>query len=263
MFPNYFAPINYSQNVYQGYTPVSQPIHVNSQYTTQQQYQTNKTNNFTQNYWQYQNYCGINNQIYLNQEMYNNLQFGKSLLNEFSVQYPYLESYTMTDALARKMQKINPNSPETMQTKTKSDILFKKMINILEQRPNYKSITFDEYLNIIKNEFRNENHGNCGERAYIVYDKLNKLGIKNHAIIEIEGKENYNSHVFNVVGISPNADINRPETWGNSAIIIDTWANKSCTVKEGLAFYYDFLEYGQDNPMNFKKLDINEIFKNK
>ena len=260
MYINSYNPVIHTQYYYGPFTPISNPMDIAHQ-PIMYQYHTNESVNFTNNYWQYQNYCGSNNQIYHNQELFNNTRFGHSILNDFKTQFPYLESYTMTDTLARKMAKTNPNSPTTIQMKTKSDILFKKMIGLLEKRPDYKSITFDEYLNIVKNEFRNENHGNCGERAYLVYDKLNKLGLKNHAIIEISGKQNYNAHVFNVIGLAPTAIINRPETWGNSAVVIDTWANKCCKVNDALAFYYDFLEYGQDNPMQFKKLDVNKIFK--
>lgn len=260
MYINSFNAAIHTQYNNRYFTPVSNSVKMENQPMIYQ-YRTNGNTNSVNNFWQYQNYYGMNNQIYYNQELINNTQLGYSILNDFKIQFPCLESYTMTDALARKMKKTNPNSLVTIQMKTKSDILFKKMIGLLEKRPDYKSITFDEYLNIVKNEFRNENHGNCGERAYLVYDKLNKLGLKNHTIVEIGGKENYNSHVFNVIGLAPNAIINRPETWGNSAIVIDTWANKCCKPNEALAFYHDFLEYGQDNPMQFKILDVKKIFK--
>ena len=254
----------YIQNPnYQTSCNMSQPVVSGNASNTYSQTQTAQQFPATQ-ILQYQNQQGINN-LYglnsINDNIHYNLSLGNKLLNEFNTEYPNLESFTMCETLAKKMEKEKPKSLETSLMKVKADRYFKLMIGLLEKRPDQQNQTFDEYINMVKKEFKESNHGNCGERAYIIHDKLNKMGIKNQAVIEISGNKASNGHVFNVIGLAPNAIKEKPETWGENAIIVDAWANKVFQPQEGLAFYTDFLGYSQDNPMKFENLDVNQIFK--
>ncbi len=246
-----FSPISYNQHYYPQAQPVSNPMLQNP---TQAYY---PNNNFANNYWQYQNVNGYNNipNIHYANSLGNNFAIANTLLNGFNMEFPNLESYTMTDTLARKAQQTNPNSPQTIAIKEQSDFLFKKMINILNNRPkDQENMHFSEYINMVVQEFKTHHHGNCGERAYILCDKLNKMGIKNHATIQIEGKENYQSHVFNVIGLAPDADVTKPETWGPNAVVVDAWANRILQPQDAINFYRDFFDYDTNTKMNFEEL---------
>ncbi len=191
----------------------------------------------------------------------NNIKLAESLLNEFNSQYPNLESFTMSELRSIKAQKYNPHSIQTTVLKGIADRDFEKMISYLNKRPDQRLMTFDEYLAMIKQEFATYNMGNCGERAYILHDRLNKTGIKNQAVIEISGNKNYNNHVFNVIGLAPDAVFNKPETWGPDAIVVDAWSNRIMKPQEAFNFYNHFFEYGQNNPMKVDNLDITKLFK--
>ena len=132
MYINSFNPAIQTNYRYGNFIPISSSVNVQSQPIT---YQNQTNTKFINNYWQYQNYCGLNNQIYYNQELLNNSKLGHSILNDFKNQFPYLESYTMTDTLARKMEKTHPNSPTTSLMKTKSNMLFKKNDWIIRKTP--------------------------------------------------------------------------------------------------------------------------------
>lgn len=221
--------------------------------------------NFANTYWQYQNASFVNNSIPINQSFYelsNNMRLGQALINDFNTQYPNLESFTMSELLAKKQERINPDSLLTQLMKNKADRNFETMIECLNKRPEQKDITFDEYIAMIKKEFKDCNMGNCGERAYMLLDKLNKMGLKNHAVIEIGGNKASNSHVFNVIGLAPNAVYNKPQTWGQNAVVVDAWSNKIMKPAEAFNFYHNFFEYGPNNPMTVEHLDITKLFKN-
>jgi len=214
--------------------------------------------NFEDDYWKYQNTCALNNRISINQN--SNYNTGKFVMNEFYKKYPNLNSFTMTETIVKKLENNNANPYVIQKMKEQADINFKTMIEILDKRPDFKDITFEQYINMIENEFQQYNHANCGERAYYLHNLMNQKGIDN-TIIEISGNSASNSHVFNVIGLDKNADINNPETWGENAIVVDVWAKKLTSAKSAIEYYKDFLGYDENNPMQFKKLDTNEIFK--
>ncbi len=236
---------------------VQQPQRVSNPIQSYSSTVYNPSNDFANNYWQYQNVNAYNNMqnIHYSNSLGNNFAIAQTLLNGFNMEFPNLESYTMADAMYRNLEKTNPNSPQALAMKQQSDVLFDKMIKILDSRTKDQSdMHFSEYINMVVKEFRTHHHGNCGERAYILCDKLNKMGIKNHATIQIDGKKNYNSHVFNVIGLAENANPSKPETWGPNAVVVDAWSNRIFKPQDAFAFYNDFLCYGNDNPMKIKEL---------
>ncbi len=217
---------------------------------------------FERDYWKYQTACAINNQVIINRNNNdnNNYNIGRNVMNEFYQKYPNLRSFTMAETLAKNAERNNSNPYITQILKNQADKDFNTMIEILEKRPDNKNITFEEYINMIEKEFQEYRFANCGERAYYLHNQMNQKGI-NNKVIEIGGNSAENSHVFNVIGLDKNADINNPETWGENAVVIDVWTNKLCSPKEALAFYKDFLNYGENNPMQIKELDTDKIFK--
>ena len=214
--------------------------------------------NFENDYFKYQNAVGLNNQAFINTNK--NYNIGRNVMNEFYEKYPKLDSFTMSETIYKGFERNNANSYLREKAKAKADKDFNTMIGILEKRPDNKDVTFNQYINIIEKEFDEYNFANCGERAYYLHNEMNKKGIDN-TIIEIGVKSASNSHVFNVIGLDKNADITNPETWGENALVVDVWANKLLPPKEAVAYYKEFLNYGENNPMEFEKLDVNKIFK--
>ncbi|HSA07169.1 MAG TPA: hypothetical protein P5556_08305 [Candidatus Gastranaerophilales bacterium] len=70
--------------------------------------------------------------------------------------------------------------------------------------------------------------GNCGEQADIMQYELLQKGLKAKQISFCIKNQTIprkcNDHVFVVVDLAEKAKINKPETWGTKAIIVDPWS---------------------------------------
>jgi hypothetical protein len=61
--------------------------------------------------------------------------------------------------------------------------------------------------------------GQCEENANLIYGILKSAGVKeNIRLVEVNG-----DHIFPVWGMADGANPNRPETWGDDALIVDSW----------------------------------------
>lgn len=146
----------------------------------------NYSPNFEQDYYATQNALSVNNQVFINRN--NNYNVGRNIMNEFYAKYPRLDSFTMSETVAKNLERNHANEVVIKIAKEKADKDFYTMRGILDNRPENKNITFSQYITQIEREFKEYNHANCAERAYYLHDIMNKKGIEN-AIIEIGGKE--------------------------------------------------------------------------
>ena len=207
------------------------------------------------------NIQGLQNTVNINQtspQFISNYNIGTQILNDFKLHYPNLESSSMLDT--KIMQLKYQNAPEyTINFMQKlADNATDKYVHMIENTPLSSNFSDEAFINQIKENIKNYNMANCGERAFLVSDQLNKMGIANK-IVEISGSNPQSSHVFNVIGLSPNADITKPETWGKNAVIIDTWVNKTGKADDIIKFYREFLGYNAENQtMNFQEDTIEE-----
>lgn len=117
-------------------------------------------------------------------------------------------------------------------TKSISDRMF------LDRKRNNKPI--DEFIKITKELTPLLHTGNCAEQAILaavyLHEKKNIDNFAMVAAIEVTNRKefeehpikhgyNANNHVFVVIGLANNADLNKPETWGKDAVIVDPWSN--------------------------------------
>jgi hypothetical protein len=61
--------------------------------------------------------------------------------------------------------------------------------------------------------------GQCQENANIIYYVLKSAGVKENIRIHTAGE----GHMYTVWGIRKGADPNNPDTWGNDALVVDSW----------------------------------------
>ena len=118
--------------------------------------------------------------------------------------------------------------------------------NWLDNRRNGKPI--DEFVNITVDSAKNLRIGNCAENAILAAHYLiNEKKFFNFALISTFGDvDNPNAfhknpilysnnvnlnhdHVFVVAGLDKNADLSKPETWGDNAVILDPWGEINAT----------------------------------
>lgn len=190
-------------------------------------------------------------------DKYKFLALGKSIVDEFNSSYPNVKSSSMVDIQARQAKSHNPVYAAIME---KLAIKYTdKYVEMLENIPLSAYYSNDSYINKIKQNIKDYNLANCGERAFLVQDELNKKEIPN-MVIEIGGKKNYQSHVFNVIGMDKNADSSNPDTYGDNAIVIDTWLNKVMPFKEAVEFYHKYFLYDENgSKMTFTQDNLDEI----
>jgi hypothetical protein len=179
-----------------------------------------------------------------------NINLGRNIIKEFYKQFPSVESSTLLDIEIMRRDLNNENSRELDLLVEKRDKMFDKYKKTLDKRIQEKRFSMEELIKDIKAS----NIANCGDRAVIVDDMLHKNGYNNTKIVNIKGNNCFNEHVFNVIGLDKNADITKPETWGENAVIIDAWANKTGKANDIIDFYKDFLLYNTCNqPMYFNE----------
>lgn len=186
-----------------------------------------------------------------------NLTTGHCIINQFNRLYPNVQSSTMMDIKAKQTVKTNPASAQVMQEQ--ADKCMDKYVEMLDNNPLKENFSNENYINQIKQNIVQYNIANCGEMAYLVQDELNKKGIDNK-VIEIGGDKNYQSHVFNVIGMDKNANPSDPSTYGKNAVVIDTWAKKVMPFDDAVKYYNDFFLYNENNStMTFKEDKLDEI----
>ncbi len=121
--------------------------------------------------------------------------------------------------------------------------------------------------------FISDGVGNCGEMAIIAYNELRERGFNDIDIVAMYIEKNnsgpyervvrpFKDHVVVVSRLNkarknkagnPVFDINRPNTWGNEAIIIDPWTGVVDGVQPGLMKIKQFLQIGDHEKLIFRE----------
>lgn len=104
-------------------------------------------------------------------------------------------------------------------------------INYLNNIRQRKSI--DDYVKITKERAPLMGVGNCSDQAILAANYLiEKKNYKNVAMIALTMKGQnpldpgaIDQHVFAVMGLDKDADLTKPETWGENAVVVDPWGN--------------------------------------
>jgi hypothetical protein len=74
------------------------------------------------------------------------------------------------------------------------------------------------------------NRGNCFEKASVAAIQLADRGVKPVEIFGKVGAQDTGGvadHAFVVIGRDPNSDINKPSTWGPTAVVVDPWRQQT------------------------------------
>ena len=179
-----------------------------------------------------------------------NTSVGENILTAFNQEYPELESSTYLAARINYLKR-NNGSKEEIQALEKQLEEVDKIAEELITR-NIENIGKPDFNELLAKNIKELNVANCGDRASLVQQKLNGMNIANKKVI-LKSSDPFAEHEFNIIGLDENADISKPETWGENAVIIDTWANKVFDLNTAKDFYSEFFGLGNFNNVQFKE----------
>lgn len=161
-----------------------------------------------------------------------NLRLGEQVLKEFKREFPrhirsgtFLEikiaQHSGKDKFERSaLPKARPIAQRYLNERTNA-------IKSLNLNPH----SFDDFISELKTSMKTKRFANCHEHAFVAKHNLLKKGEDPHIIsiniLDIQTnkyKDKYSSyHIFTVFGLKKDAQFNKPETWGQEAVVVDTW----------------------------------------
>ncbi len=163
-----------------------------------------------------------------------NIKLGKKVLESFNKTFPNVESHSM--AQLRLLKESNPKIKEEMAEVCKK--LFSKLTS-LKADVYEKAYTQSDYISALKSAIKKYNIADCGHRTDVI---INSLRIQGKSAKKVEmvitdnlGKQKSN-HIFPVIAMKNNANIDNPQTWGENAVIVDAWANMVMKANDGINF---------------------------
>lgn len=174
-----------------------------------------------------------------------NLRIAEQVLREFKQEYPYLRSPSfVTNKMSNHIAK--PNFRFLYERLKKIEDRNDKMVCKLRRKllaPNLK--TENDYFMLEKRLLKETGAANCDECADIIEFSLKERNIKNKTIGQkVTVNERYwsdedpsKAHCFNLIGLKHGADVCKPKTWGNNAVIIDGWKNIYGKANDMLEYY--------------------------
>jgi len=147
---------------------------------------------------------------------------------------------------------------------------FLKCLPFVKESP---SMDIHKYIQQMKKSILKSNNANCGEMADLVqYEHLTR-GIKTHNVglkfydkAEPFYEANYlRDHCFLVRGLAKNAELSEPHTWGQNAVIVDSWIGTGIvekafdtpipTYKNGQKVRGEFIQGGISKILDFFKFN--------
>lgn len=170
-------------------------------------------------------------------EQAKNTNIGNNVLSEFNEEYPNIDSSTYLYVQIQYLKRHGASEQEIRVLEQQLEEVDKRAEE-LYTRTKTTVESPSRNLLLAKN-IKNLNVANCGDRATLVQQKLNEQNIPNKKIM-LQSMEPFAEHEFNVIGLDENADLSDPSTWGDYAVVIDTWANKVFNVNSAQEFYSEF-----------------------
>lgn len=191
--------------------------------------------------------------FYRPSEKSKNTNIGQNILNGFNNEYPTLESSTYLATQINYLKRNNGSEEEIKRLEQKLEEVDKRAKELMTRTESNigKSNSSELFIQNIKEL----NVANCGDRATLVQQKLDEMNLPNKKVI-LQSLEPFAEHEFNVIGLDENADISNPTTWGENAVIIDTWAGKVFDINSAQEFYSDF--FGLSNFKNVQLVEDNQ-----
>lgn len=181
-----------------------------------------------------------------------NLRTGEAVLKDFRKEFNFqIKSNTH---IFRKMLQhcCKPNGE--MLWKKLSPINNRIFFEIQNMKTELKGfyLSVDNFVDQLKQKIKLTKHGNCNEQAEIIKQKFIKRGYKayNVGIIitvnETKKIRDCGEHVFTVFGLKENADLTKPSTWGNKAVIVDPWVNIVMKAHDGLKYIKRYMFFNSE-----------------
>lgn len=190
--------------------------------------------------------------IYKPSEQAKNTSIGINTLNEFNEEFSNIESSTYLYVQIQYLKRQGASEQEIQKLELQLEEVDKRAEELYIRTQTTTGSPSQNLL--LEKNIKNLNVANCGDRATLVQQKLNRQHIPNKKVM-LQSIEPFAEHEFNVVGLDENADISDPSTWGDNAVIIDTWANKVFNVNSAKEFYLDF--FGLKDFQNVQSVEDN------
>lgn len=184
---------------------------------------------------------GVRNRKIITQNLY----AGEKALRSFKSEFPVLNSNTHYNLLIERHKNNEQYSELIPKLKGKSILAGLKMNCI---RSSYNSAS--DKTDYLKKAIKFQKVANCQERAFLVHNELNSMGIQSQNIrlnfIPKDGQDINKNHAFTVIGMAENADPAKPKTWGKNAVIVDAWANIVKRASDGLEYLKGLFKYNPE-----------------
>ena len=93
---------------------------------------------------------------------------------------------------------------------------------------------------------RESGYANCGEQAFLVSNRLNKMGVKNKivnmAICSAKTKMVENGHTFCVIDTDNFINPMSPKSWSDEAVVVDMWSNTVAKGSDAIKYFYNLFK---------------------
>lgn len=184
-----------------------------------------------------------------NRGLKQNLRIGEEVCREFKKEFPVLRSNTLVAAKIDKYEgnakfKVIISKLKGIQYKYQSGIKYDLNVKMmwLNSKPG-------EYISNLRKTMASGRYANCPHHAVLNGAELLSRG-ENPQIVSLKvldiitGKPiETRAHIFPVFGLKENAWPNIPQTWGNKAVAVDTWANRVMPAGEAIEYYKEVLGF--------------------
>lgn len=201
-----------------------------------------------------------------NRSLKQNLRVGEEVCRAFKNEFPVLRSNTL---VAVKIDKHAGNSKFRSIIAKLKDIQYKYESGIkydLNVKMMWLNSKPGEYVTNLKKTIAAGRYANCPQHAIVNGSELLKRGESPHLISLkildiVTGRPiDTRAHVFPVFGLKENAWPNIPQTWGNKAVVADTWANRVMPAGEAVEYYKELLGFNPAKHMiSYAAEDVSKL----
>lgn len=164
-----------------------------------------------------------------------NIMMGRFAVRQVRQDYPRgFLSNTRYEAFSNK---VNP----------KMDRFLREKIRDTREKVSFQERLGYDGLTAVERVVKQTGAANCGEQAYLLSKQLKKDGV-NHKIVIMEmnkDKSFVDSHTFCVIGLDDKAVINKPETWGEEAVVADLWLNSVDKANKALSKFLKIMDFSK------------------
>lgn len=171
---------------------------------------------------------------------------GEKMMKEYRRNYPqYFHSNTLVKSFITRHNGDRAFKPVNKNLQSLADRYNEEIDNVRKKYGgNYDS--WSSFIDDLKRAVLSENAANCGEQAFLMQDVFLKNGEEAHNVcmtFYTKKDKIYGNHSFVVSGLSRNADIANPKTWGNEAVVTDPWSNVVLGAREAIDYFRKILGF--------------------